>query len=140
VFLDSSAILAILLEEDEATLFLKKMKRARKLYFSPVVRFETIVRLASIKSGKGKPIKKEDFEQAEIIVEKFATMFKVSMLPIGDREAKNSTDAYMRYGKGTGDKAQLNMGDCFSYACANTNKISLLFKGNDFIHTDIEQA
>jgi len=53
---------------------------------------------------------------------------------------KNSTGTYIRYGKGTGYKAQLSIGDCFSYACVSINEISLLFKENDFIHTDIEQA
>ncbi|RYF97282.1 MAG: type II toxin-antitoxin system VapC family toxin, partial [Caulobacteraceae bacterium] len=36
--------------------------------------------------------------------------------------------------------AQLNMGDCFSYAMANLHGVPLLFKGQDFIHTDIAQA
>lgn len=38
------------------------------------------------------------------------------------------------------NEAKLNMGDCFSYALAKSTNQPLLFKGNDFIHTDIEQA
>ena len=46
-------------------------------------------------------------------------------------------DAYMRYGKGSGHKAGLNFGDCFSYALAKHRNDTLLCKGDDFIHTDI---
>jgi ribonuclease VapC len=48
--------------------------------------------------------------------------------------------AYSRFGRGTGHKASLNMGDCFSYALAKARRLPLLFKGDDFLHTDIEPA
>jgi ribonuclease VapC len=48
--------------------------------------------------------------------------------------------AYTRFGRGTGHPANLNMGDCFAYAVAKTRRLPLLFKGNDFIHTDVEPA
>lgn len=46
-------------------------------------------------------------------------------------------EALSRYGKGR-HKADLNMGDCFAHACARLEDVPLLFKGNNFIHTDIE--
>ncbi len=45
-------------------------------------------------------------------------------------------DAYLRYGKGM-NVAGLNYGDCFSYALAKDSGEPLLFKGDDFTHTDI---
>jgi len=45
-------------------------------------------------------------------------------------------DAYARYGKGR-HRAALNMGDCFAYACAKANRAKLLYKGDDFVHTDL---
>jgi ribonuclease VapC len=48
--------------------------------------------------------------------------------------------AHRRYGRGSGHPANLNMGDCFSYALAKSRNLPLLFKGDDFIHTDIEPA
>jgi ribonuclease VapC len=51
-----------------------------------------------------------------------------------------AVDAALRYGKGSGHKAQLNFGDCFSYAVAKHRDLPLLFVGNDFTHTDIEPA
>ena len=48
--------------------------------------------------------------------------------------------AYSLYGRDTGHPANLNMGDCFSYALAKTRNLPLLFKGEDFIHTDVRSA
>jgi ribonuclease VapC len=41
---------------------------------------------------------------------------------------------------GSGHKAGLNFGDCFAYALAKTAGEALLFKGNDFGHTDVTPA
>jgi ribonuclease VapC len=49
-------------------------------------------------------------------------------------------DAYRRYGKGIHSKAALNLGDCVAYALARESKAALLFKGNDFSHTDITRC
>jgi len=49
-------------------------------------------------------------------------------------------EAFARFGKGQGHRAGLNMGDCFSYACAKMRNVPLLCKGNDFIHTDLSLA
>jgi len=137
MFVDSSAVLAILLREPEAAAFIAKMKTARALYFSAVVRFESIMRLANMKSGPGHPIAQDDFKAAEIIIDRFFARYNMSLLPIGEKESKLATDGYLIYGKGTGSRAQLNMGDCFSWACAKSADVPLLFKGNDFIHTDL---
>jgi ribonuclease VapC len=41
------------------------------------------------------------------------------------------------YGKIVAHKAELNFGDCFAYACAKSHKLPLLYKGDDFVHTDL---
>lgn len=140
MFIDTSVILAILLQENEAALFIEKMKHAEKLYFSPIVRFEAIARLARLKSGDGVPIKKAELKKAATLIDKFASEYGLSSIAIDIQEARLSTEAFGNFGKGTGHKAQLNMGDCFSYACAKRARLPLLFKGNDFIHTDVKQA
>lgn len=45
--------------------------------------------------------------------------------------------AMARYGKGRGHPAQLNFGDCFSYACAKAAGVPLLYVGSDFARTDL---
>ena len=53
---------------------------------------------------------------------------------------RSPSAAYRRFGKGSGHKAQLNLGDCASYALATSLDLPLLFKGNDFTHTDVRSA
>lgn len=70
-------------------------------------------------------------------VERFRHTLSITVVPIGGPEASEAVRAQARYGKGTGHLARLNMGDCFAYACAKTNGAKLLYKGDDFIHTDL---
>lgn len=53
--------------------------------------------------------------------------------------ASLATDAFRRYGKGR-HKANLNFGDCLVYATAKHLRLPLLYKGDDFIHTDVKSA
>jgi uncharacterized protein with PIN domain len=48
--------------------------------------------------------------------------------------------AFVAYGKGSGHPASLNFGDLFAYALAKVQSLPLLFKGDDFVHTDIQSA
>jgi ribonuclease VapC len=55
-------------------------------------------------------------------------------------QARIARDAYRDFGKGSGHKAGLNFGDCFAYALAKATGEALLFKGDDFGHTDVSVA
>lgn len=57
--------------------------------------------------------------------------------PVTGSQARIARDAYRDFGKGSGHPAGLNFGDCFAYALARELDEPLLFKGNDFNHTDI---
>ena len=70
-------------------------------------------------------------------IERFVADFAIRLVPIGATEGRAAVEAYHRYGKGAGHPARLNMGDCFAYACAKTNAATLLYKGDDFLHTDL---
>jgi ribonuclease VapC len=65
--------------------------------------------------------------------------FSVEEVPFGDGHWKEAVDAYLRYGKGR-HKAQLNFGDCLTYAVARLAGEPLLFTGNDFTETDLDIA
>jgi len=66
--------------------------------------------------------------------------FGIVVVPFDESFAEIAVDAAQRFGKGRGTKAQLNFGDCCSYATAKALRMPLLFKGSDFLHTDIEPA
>jgi ribonuclease VapC len=55
-------------------------------------------------------------------------------------QARIAREAYRDFGKGSGHKAGLNFGDCFAYALAKSAGEPLLFKGDDFVHTDVTPA
>ena len=66
--------------------------------------------------------------------------FKIVVEPFTAEQAEIARQAYRDYGKGSGHRAQLNFGDCFSYALARVKREPLLFKGDDFVHTDVRSA
>ena len=57
--------------------------------------------------------------------------------PVTLEQAKIARAAYRDFGRGSGHPAQLNFGDCFAYALAKSTREPLLFKGDDFSHTDV---
>lgn len=64
----------------------------------------------------------------------------MTFIPMDEAVARLAADAFVKFGKGTGHPAQLNFGDCISYATAKHLACPLLFKGDDFRHTDVEAA
>jgi len=140
LFVDASAVLAVLLQENDADLFIHTLASASEIYICAVGKYEIVTGLCRARKNTNLPVKPTDFEIAYSIAESFIKDWNMQVLPIGDREAALALNAYQNYGKGTGAKANLNMGDCFSYACSKSLSAPLLFKGNDFIHTDIAQA
>ncbi|HEV2136682.1 MAG TPA: type II toxin-antitoxin system VapC family toxin [Terracidiphilus sp.] len=66
--------------------------------------------------------------------------FKIVIEPVTAEQARIARQAYRDYGKGSGHAAQLNFGDCFSYALARVKREPILFKGTDFQETDLRTA
>lgn len=63
----------------------------------------------------------------------------LEVVPV-DMQVHIGYEAFLQYGRGSSHRASLNFGDCFAYALAKTRNLPLLFKGDDFIHTDIVPA
>lgn len=66
--------------------------------------------------------------------------WSVRVVAFDAEQARVARNAYARYGKGSGSPARLNFGDCMAYALAKVSGEPLLFKGDDFNHTDITPA
>ena len=66
--------------------------------------------------------------------------FGIEVVPVTDEQARIARQAYRDYGRGSGHPANLNFGDCFSYALAAERREPLLYVGDDFGHTDIRSA
>ena len=133
MFIDASAIIATLLHEADADHVAAKIEGARSaLTVSPVVVLETVANLSRIKAI--------GVEQAHEHLKAFLDDLGVRTVAITPEIDDAAVAAFAAYGKGRGHKAQLNLGDCFAYACARCLHVPLLFVGDDFTHTDIERA
>jgi ribonuclease VapC len=73
-------------------------------------------------------------------VDELIEHFRIMIEPFTVEQAKIARQAYRDYGKGSGHPAGLNFGDCFSYALARDKREPMLWKGDDFGHTDIRSA
>ena len=129
ILIDASAIVAILTREHEAhDLGLEIQRHPERLCCSLGV-WEATLAIA-----RKRTVLTVTARQA---VERLRNVFDIGVAAIGEQEALLAIEAHARYGKGTGHPARLNMGDCFAYACARTNNARLLYKGDDFAHTDL---
>jgi ribonuclease VapC len=64
----------------------------------------------------------------------------ITVEPVTNEQVRIGREAYRDFGKGSGHPAQLNFGDCFAYALTKVMAEPLLFKGDDFAHTDVAPA
>ena len=131
MFVDASALCAILSLEDEAEDFAKRIRSAERRITSPLAVWETVINLPRLNGF--------DLETSEREVVKFLDVASIEITAVETETTALALDAFRRYGKGR-HRAALNFGDCFAYACAKHHKVPLLYKGNDFTLTDIESA
>jgi len=132
MFVDASAIVAILGRESEADRFADLLEEASVSITSPIAIFEAVLGLCRKRHASvGKT-------QAD--VQEFLSIAGIECVPITTTDSQTALAAFSRYGKGTGHPAQLNLGDCFAYAVARNRRMPLLFKGDDFNKTDIGRA
>jgi ribonuclease VapC len=132
MFVDASAIVAIITREQEADQLADGLDLAHSPMTSPVAIFEAALGIC----------RKRHASVAEALddVSEFLATSGIQTVPITGADAEAALDAHARYGKGRGHPAQLNLGDCFAYAVAKNQRTSLLFKGEDFDKTDIRPA
>jgi ribonuclease VapC len=126
VILDSSAVVAILRAEPEALAMAQAVDRAEECAISAVSYVEAAIVIDSSRDPVASRRFDDFFREAGITIE--------SVTP---RQAEVAREAYRDFGKGR-HRAGLNFGDCFAYALAKEKGEALLFKGDDFCHTDIE--
>ena len=128
MFVDTSAIVAILCGEPDAAELAQRLAVAERRFTSPVVRLEACMVLAS----------RLDIApaQANALFDDFLEEANLSIIPINDKIGVLAVACFETFGKGR-HPAQLNLGDCLSYACAKAYRSPLLFKGGDFSQTDI---
>jgi len=129
VIVDTSAVIAILRNEQDATSYAKAIADASIRRISAANYVET----AAVIDGSRDPVASRRFDdllrEARFVIE-----------PVTESQARIAREAYRDFGRDSGHAARLNLGDCFAYALAKVLDEPLLFKGDDFIHTDVASA
>lgn len=128
MIVDASAIVAIVEGEPGADKLATRLHSASTRLTHAISVYEAALAVGRISGIEA--------EVALAGVRDFLVDTGVGEMTIDDQVANIAVAAYIRYGKGR-HPAALNMGDCFSYACAKLRGMPLLYKGEDFAKTDL---
>lgn len=129
MILDSSALIAVWNGEPEAAAFSIVIDEASVCRISAGTLLEAMI----VADRNSDPIGGRKLDE---LLSRIAVIIE----PVTEEQARIGRDAYRDFGKGSRHPAQLNYGDCFAYALAKTSGEPLLFKGDDFTHTDVRPA
>jgi ribonuclease VapC len=129
MIIDSSAIIAILRAEPEALACAKAIEAAANRRISAA----NFLEAAIIIDGSRDPIASRRFDE-------FVREARLLIEPVTEAQARIAREAYRDFGRGSGHPAKLNFGDCFAYALAKDKGEPLLYKDDDFKHTDLPAA
>lgn len=129
MIVDSSALVAILKREPEQRLFSALLESTATVRASAATYFEASIVIDSLRDPEMSHLLDALIERSSIVIE-----------PVTAEQAKIARQAYRDYGKCSGHRAGLNFGDCFTYALAREKREPVLFKGDDFVHTDLRSA
>lgn len=124
--LDSSALLAIVLDEEDAEFIRQKLHDSETIWMSPINWWEAQVRARALCGEAGEEILLGILNQMAVQIESITA----EMAQVAFEASKNFS----------GRPSRLNLGDCFAYALAKAKDAPLLFKGNDFVATDVKRA
>lgn len=131
MFIDASALTAMLTDEGDARELLARLQGDKVRLTSPLAVWETAIAVSRILD-----LAVDDSAKA---VDDFLALTGITQVDVPPATARVALDAFARFGKGR-HPAKLNFGDCFAYACARHLREPLMFKGADFSHTDIDAA
>ena len=124
---DTSAWISIAFEEADAIIFTRAIANLDSVLVSSVTRVE----LGIVGLSRG-PLMAEKINQ-------LLAVYAAQLIPFDESMALAAVDAAATYGKGR-HKAALDFGDCCAYALAKSMSLPLLYKGEDFVHTDVRSA
>lgn len=129
VAVDTSALVAILLDEPDRARFQLWIERAACLIGAPSL--VELYRVVSTRRGD---------EEALAAIGTLLSQSNITVVPFDTDHFLVAADAFRRFGKGRDHPARLNFGDCLAYAVARRAGAALLYKGADFGHTDLAFA
>lgn len=129
MIVDSSAVVAIMADEDDANLYAERLGESAGATISAANYLECAIVLDNVPDPRiGRAL------------DQFLLESRIAVTSVTPEMARVARSAYRDFGRGSGHRARLNFGDCFSYALATERNEPLLYKGDDFGHTDVRSA
>jgi len=129
VIVDTSVLVAILKEGPDAGVYDVALANAPKVRLSAGSYLETAI----VVDSNGDAVLSGRLDQ-------LLAAAGAKIEPVTPAQAELARRAYRDFGRGSGHRAKLNFGDCFAYALAKDTGEALLFKGQDFVYTDLPAA
>ncbi len=129
IAVDTSALVAIALNEPERALFRQALRDAGQALISTASALEAKMVVYGRRGPRG-----------VMLIEDMLRLPIFQIVPPNQDDLDAAFAAFIVFGKGSGHPARLNYGDLFAYALAKVRNLPLLFKGNDFTETDIPAA
>lgn len=129
MIVDSSALVAILLQEPDAATFAEALA---------VVRFKGLSAASYVETALVIDAKRDPVATRQL--DNLITRSSIQIEPFTAEQAKIARQAHRDFGRGSGHRARLNFGDCMTYALVKVTGQPLLYKGDDFGHTDVRSA
>ena len=129
MIIETSAMVALIKDEPEAPTY----RRGIEIDDDPKMSAVNYVEAAIVVDRPG-------HDRFSRLLDSLVESLDISVVPFTEAHARLAREAYRRYGRGSGHRAGLNFGDCFAYALAIDTDEPLLFKGDDFGHTDVRVA
>ena len=121
MIIDTSAIVAMLQLEPEATTMLRLLSKRKDSVMSAGTYLECGIVVDGAKDA-----------EASDSLDALIRRLRIAIVPVTEAQARIARQAYRDFGKGSGHPAKLNFGDCFAYALAMERGEPLLYKGEDF--------
>lgn len=129
MIVDTSALVAVLAREPERDRFVDLIHASPTARMSAASYLETAIVIDRL----GDPVLSRRLDE-------LIGALEVEVVDVTAGQARIARDAYRDFGRGSGHRAHLDFGDCLAYALAREQRDTLLFKGDDFTHTDIRAA
>ncbi|MBB4665141.1 type II toxin-antitoxin system VapC family toxin [Conexibacter arvalis] len=129
MIVDTSALIAILFAEEDADRYAHAIEAAQQRAISAA----SYVEAGAVVDRAGDPV-------ASRRLDELLAVAGIEVAPVTAEHGRTAREAYRDFGKGSGHPAGLNFGDCFAYALAKARGEPLLWKGDDFGHTDVTAA
>lgn len=129
MIIDSSVVVAITRAEPDAERYAVALAAASHVRMSAANWLESAIVVDSARD----PVASRRFDE-------LVDTIGVEIVSVSESQVSIARQAYRDFGKGSGHRAGLNFGDCFAYALATELREPLLYKGDDFVHTEVVSA